>query len=66
MYVRVKDKVTGDEFDALESNPKIGDRLTLLEKKEYPPSPYARAAKTNPLPSTAPDAVVAKSAKKEG
>ncbi|KUM31573.1 hypothetical protein AQ436_00075 [Arthrobacter sp. EpRS66] len=52
MYVRVKDKVTGDEFDALESNPKIGDRLTPVNKKEYPLSPYPRAAKHNPLPST--------------
>ena len=65
MYVRVKDKVTGDEFDALESNPKIGDRLTLVNKKEYPPSPYPRAAKHNPLPSTAKGESV-KSEKKEG
>lgn len=63
MYVRVKDKVTGDEFDALESNPKIGNRLILLNKKDYPPSPHARAALTNPLPSTAPNAVAAKSEK---
>lgn len=52
MYVRVRDKVTGDEFDALESNPKIGDRLTPVNKKDYPLSPYPRAAKHNPLPST--------------
>lgn len=53
MYLRVRDDVTGDEFDALESNKRIGGRLQLVNKKEYPPSPYARAAKTNPLPSTA-------------
>lgn len=53
MYLRVRDEVTGDEFDALESNKRIGGRLKLVNKQEYPPSPYARAAKTNPLPSTA-------------
>ena len=45
MFVRVKDKSTGHEFDVPESDPRIGKSLTALSKKDYPPSTVARRPK---------------------
>lgn len=66
MYVRVKDKSTGHEFDVLKTDKRIGKEFELVKKKECPESPYPRRALHNPLPSTAKNAVAAKSEKKEG
>lgn len=52
MYVRVKDKRTGHEFDVLRTDNRIGDALQPVNRASYPDSPYPRAAKHNPLPST--------------
>lgn len=53
MYVRVKDKSTGHELDVLSTDKRIGEAFTLVNKASYPDSPYPRAPKHNPLPSTA-------------
>ena len=45
MFVRVKDKSTGHEFDVPESDPRIGKSLTALSKKDYPSSTVARRPK---------------------
>lgn len=45
MFVRVKDKSTGHEFDVPESDPRIGKSLTALSKKDYPPSSVIRRPK---------------------
>ena len=45
MFVRVKDKSTGHEFDVPESDPRIGKTFTALSKKDYPPSPVVRRPK---------------------
>lgn len=52
MYVRVKDKRTGHEFDVLSTDNRIGGAFQLVDKASYPDSPHPRAAKHNPLPST--------------
>lgn len=45
MFVRVKDKSTGHEFDVPESDPRIGKSFTALSKKNYPPSTVVRRPK---------------------
>ena len=45
MFVRVKDKSTGHEFDVPESDPRIGKSFTALSKKNYPPSMVVRRPK---------------------
>lgn len=45
MFVRVKDKSTGHEFDVPESDPRIGKTFTPLSKKHYPPSRVVRRPK---------------------
>lgn len=45
MFVRVKDKSTGHEFDVPESDPRIGKSFTALSKKDYPPSRVVRRPK---------------------
>ena len=45
MFVRVKDKSTGHEFDVPESDPRIGKSFTALSKKDYPPSSVIRRPK---------------------
>lgn len=52
MYVRVRDKRTGHEFDVLSTDKRIGDVFQPVNKAGFPDSPYPRAAKHNPLPST--------------
>ena len=49
MYLRVTDKRTGHEFDALDTDKRIGGVFQLANKKEYPPSPYPRQPKHDPL-----------------
>lgn len=45
MFVRVKDKSTGHEFDVPESDPRIGRVFQRLNKSHYPPSAYPRRPK---------------------
>lgn len=47
MFVRVKDKSTGHEFDVPESDPRIGGSLQKLSKDHYPPSRLIRRPKYN-------------------
>lgn len=47
MFVRVKDKSTGHEFDVPESDPRIDKAFTPLSKKQYPPSVVVRRPKHN-------------------
>lgn len=65
MFVRVKDKSTGHEFDVPESDPRIGDAFQKLSKDHYPPSRLIRRPKYNvgskPKPSNQKPSVVAES-----
>ena len=45
MFVRVRDKGTGHQFDVAETDPRIGGPFELLNRKTYPPSPVIRPAK---------------------
>ena len=45
LYVRVKDKDTGHEFDVPESDKRIGKSFTPISKKHYPPSRVPRRPK---------------------
>jgi len=44
-YVRVKDNDTKHEFDVREGDRRIGESLTLLNRKSYPPSNRQRPPK---------------------
>lgn len=68
MFVRVKDKSTGHEFDVPESDPRIGKTFTPLSKKHYPPSTAVRRPKHNvgrKSASVTPDPSKAESSKEE-
>lgn len=66
MYVRVRDKRTGHELDVLSTDKRIGDVFQPVSKASYPDSPYPRAAKHNPLPSTVKNVPVSKATPKPG
>lgn len=54
MFIRVKDKSTGHEFDVPESDPRIGKSLHRANKANYPPSASVRRPKHNVGRSPAP------------
>lgn len=46
MYVRVKDRSTGHEYDVREDSPLLRkDRVERIKSDRYPPSPRARRPK---------------------
>lgn len=51
MFVRVRDKSTGHQFDVPEADPRIGTAFELLNRKSYPPSPVIRPAKHRVRPA---------------
>lgn len=50
MFVRVKDKDSGHEFDVQESDWRIGDSLIPVKSDRFPLSPVARLPKYNIQP----------------
>lgn len=69
MFVRVKDKSTGHEFDVPESDPRIGEAFSLVSKSHYPPSRAIRPPKHNigrkPRPNNTKPSDVAEDSKEE-
>lgn len=69
MFIRVKDKSTGHEFDVPESDPRIGKAFKPLSKNHYPPSAVARRPKHHtgraPAPVTTEPSGVAEEPEKE-
>jgi hypothetical protein len=51
MFVRVKDKDTRHEFDVPETDRRIGDCLSLVNKPAYPPSVAPRRIKYSIAPA---------------
>lgn len=69
MFVRVKDKSTGHEFDVPESDPRIGKAFHKVNKAHYPPSATVRRPKYStgrkPAPVTPKPSGVAEESKEE-
>lgn len=69
MFVRVKDKSTGHEFDVPESDPRIGTAFHKVNKSHYPPSATVRRPKysigRNPAPVNPKPSVEAEEPKEE-
>lgn len=45
MFVRVRDRDTGHQYDIPEGDPRIGVLVELVNKPHYPPSHFARRPK---------------------
>lgn len=69
MFIRVKDKSTGHEFDVPESDPRIDKAFKPLSKRHYPLSAVVRRPKYNigrtPAPVTTEPSGVAEETQEE-
>ena len=52
MFIRVRDKSTGHEFDVPETDPRVGEAFERVSKRHYPPSSVVRRPKHKLRPAT--------------